>query len=534
MPLLDVSHVYKSFAGTPVLRDVSFHVDAGEIVCLLGPSGCGKTTVLRIVAGLETPDAGALTFDGRDLTSIPVHERGFGLMFQDFALFPHKNVWENVIFGLRMRGLSSEQIRQQAREALALVGLAGFERRDVNELSGGEKQRVALARSLAPRPRLLMLDEPLGSLDRALREDLMNELRRILKSAGLTSIYVTHDQQEAFAVADRIILINAGRVEQIGAPQDVYRHPASEWVARFLGLSNILRGEVQFDGTIRTPIGLLRLDGIRPASDQVTVLIRPDAAETKDEGAVTTDEVSPIEGVLMEQSFRGGHIRAVVRVNGVDLAFEFAASLRLPEAGAPIRFTLNPDSISILAADVQPPASNLQPFGSAQGKPPTSNLQPITVRKLNLSGEQTWSYSGVVLERGASHVRLEARFNRETTDLGYALFETGDRFVEWFFADCWYNIFEVHSARDDRLKGWYCNVTRPATIGDGVVSAVDLALDVWIGADGSTHVLDEDEFAALDLPDAERRAALAALDELKVMARDRRPPFDGSQRIENG
>ncbi len=525
MPLLEVSYVFKSFAGTPVLANVSFHADAGEIVCLLGPSGCGKTTVLRIVAGLETPDAGALTFDGRDLTSVPVHERGFGLMFQDFALFPHKNVWDNVIFGLRMQGLSSEQIRQQAQEALALVGLAGFERRDVNELSGGEKQRVALARSLAPRPRLLMLDEPLGSLDRALREDLMNELRRILKSAGLTSIYVTHDQQEAFAVADRIILMNAGRVEQIGAPQTVYRQPASEWAARFLGLTNLLPGEVSADGAVRTPIGSLRISANAPAGRRVTVLIRPEAASLEDDGQIV--------GTLAERSFRGGQTRAVVRVNETALTFEFSAGTDLPEVGAPIRFALNPDSVSILATDIEPPTSNFHPPPSTL-QPPPSTPRPITVRKLDLSGEQTWSYSGVMLERGASHVRLEARFNRETMDLGYAVFETGDRFVEWFFGDRWYNIFEIHSARDDRIKGWYCNVTRPAAIGDGVVSAVDLALDVWIDADGSIRVLDEDEFAALDLPDAERRAALAALDEIQRMARDRRPPFDGSQRIENG
>ena len=162
------------------------------------------------------------------------------------------------------------------------------------------------------------------------------------------------------------------------------------------------------------------------------------------------------------------------------------------------------------------------------------SLQPVTVRKLNLKGEQTWSYLGVVLDRGPAHVRLEARFNRETMDLGYAIFETGDRFVEWFFADRWYNIFEVHSARDDRIKGWYCNVTKPAAIEDSVISAIDLALDVWVEPDGSILVLDEDEFAALDLVEADRLSALAALDELKAMARDRRRPFDGSGKLGNG
>jgi len=153
--------------------------------------------------------------------------------------------------------------------------------------------------------------------------------------------------------------------------------------------------------------------------------------------------------------------------------------------------------------------------------------RPITVRKLNLDGEETWSYMGVVLERGPNFVHLEARFNRETMDLGYAIFEKGDRFVEWFFADRWYNVFEVHSAHDDRIKGWYCNVTKPATITDEIVSAIDLALDVWIGTDGSVAVLDEDEFEALELDDSDQRAALAALDEIKSLARDRHKPFDG-------
>lgn len=347
MPILQASHVDKSFAGKPVLRDASFEVESGEIVCLLGPSGCGKTTLLRIIAGLESPDAGRLTFDGRDLAGIPIHRRGFGLMFQDFALFPHKDVWHNVSFGLKMQGLPAEQIERQVHEVMTLVGLAGFERRDVNALSGGEKQRVALARSLAPKPRLLMLDEPLGSLDRKLREELMNELRRILKAAGLTSIYVTHDQQEAFAVADRVVLMNAGRIEQVGAPQTVYQRPASEWAARFLGLTNLLRGEIGPGGLIETSIGPLHIEGARPAARSFTVLIHPNAANL----IMPSEDRRPnqVEGVLIEQSFRGGHTRAVVRVGAIDLAFEFNATISLPAPGRSIRLALDPTSISLLA-----------------------------------------------------------------------------------------------------------------------------------------------------------------------------------------
>src|SRR5574341_785110 len=224
MSLLEIRDVSKTFADTRALHGVSFGVDEGEIICLLGPSGCGKTTLLRIIAGLETPNDGQVLFRGQDLGPVPPHRRDFGLMFQDYALFPHRNVFDNVAFGLRMRKDAlketdlTQKIEEQVREALALVGLQGFERRSVNQLSGGEAQRVALARSLAPHPRLLMLDEPLGSLDRALRERLMNELRDILKGGGVTTLYVTHDQAEAFAIADRAVLMNAGRVEHVGSP----------------------------------------------------------------------------------------------------------------------------------------------------------------------------------------------------------------------------------------------------------------------------------------------------------------------------
>ena len=349
MSLLAVSHIYKSFDGAPLLRDVSFDIAPSEIVCLLGPSGCGKTTLLRIISGLEQADSGQVLVEGQNIAGTPVHQRGFGLMFQDLALFPHKDVHDNVAFGLWMANLAPQAIDSRVREALELVGLAGFGQRDVNQLSGGEQQRVALARSLAPRPRLLMLDEPLSSLDRTLRERLMNELRDILTRVGQTAIYVTHDQQEAFALADRVVILNAGRVAQIGAPQEVYRHPADAFVARFLGLTNLVKGQrsgAQTTGErqrVETTLGTLSFAEDMCHGDEVTVLIRPDAA-------ALTGEENPVDGILEERSFRGGHTRIVVCVNEIPLEFEMDSALSLPSVGTVIRLWLRPSAITCLPA----------------------------------------------------------------------------------------------------------------------------------------------------------------------------------------
>ncbi len=353
MALLEIVAVSKSFAGTPVLRDVSFAVAEGEVVCLLGPSGCGKTTLLRIIAGLETPDSGSVTFDGHPLDRVPAHRRGFGLMFQDYALFPHKDVAANVAFGLRMQGLTRPQIEGRVAEMLALVGLTGYERRRVYDLSGGEQQRVALARSLAPGPRLLMLDEPLGSLDRALREELMNELRAILKNVGVTALYVTHDQQEAFALSDRVIVMGQGRIVQQGPPQAVYRCPASVGVARFLGLTNLLAGQVVAADPprVETALGCLALPEAEEvaAGQEVTVLIRPEAARL---AADCPDDAGiRVEGTVRECSFRGSHHRLVIRHQaGLDLTFELAADVAgPPRPGEAVALLLRPEAISLVA-----------------------------------------------------------------------------------------------------------------------------------------------------------------------------------------
>jgi len=306
--LLSIQDISKRFGDKLALADVSFDVAEGEIFCLLGPSGCGKTTLLRIVAGLETPDAGRLLLEGQDIAPVPPHRRDFGLMFQDFALFPHKNVFDNVVFGLRMRQEEGQgtAIRERVGEVLALVGLQGFEQRSVNQLSGGEAQRVALARSLAPRPRLLMLDEPLGSLDRALRERLMTELRDILKGVGVTALYVTHDQAEAFAIADRAVVMNAGRVEQIGPPESIYRCPATPFVAHFLGLTNLAGGRVIDPGRVASAWGDIATGtGDYGPGDPVSVLIRPEAASLEADAASPRPGTAFVAGWLRFPSGEG-------------------------------------------------------------------------------------------------------------------------------------------------------------------------------------------------------------------------------------
>jgi spermidine/putrescine transport system ATP-binding protein len=242
--MLAVHHIHKNYGGRPLLIDISFQLGEGATICLLGASGSGKSTLLRIIAGLETPDSGFVSFNGIDLTTIPAHLRDFGLVFQDYALFPHLNLYDNVAFGLKMRRLPQIEINQRVVNALKTVNLEGFEKRRVTELSGGEQQRVALARALATRPRLLMFDEPLGALDRTLREDLLNELRMILHHTKIPAIYVTHDQEEAFAIADRVLILHDGEIVCEGTPVGVWSNPGSAFVAGFLGLGNILQGRI--------------------------------------------------------------------------------------------------------------------------------------------------------------------------------------------------------------------------------------------------------------------------------------------------
>ena len=306
--MLEVRNLFKSYDGKPLLKDISFQVGVGKTVCLLGASGSGKSTLLKIVAGLESPDSGSVLFDGHDLANTPPHLRDFGLVFQDYALFPHLDVYDNVAFGLKMRRMNQDEIAQRVANSLEMVNLTEFEKRQVTDLSGGEQQRIALARALAPRPRLLMFDEPLGALDRTLREDLLNELRKILHQTQIPAIYVTHDQEEAFAIADRLLILHDGIIVREGHPADVWSNPGSAFVARFLGLGNVMEGKAIGNKKVETAFGTFRIDCVHThqKGDKVHVLVRPLTRVERSEplGEGRRNAVNLIQGIVTDILFQ--------------------------------------------------------------------------------------------------------------------------------------------------------------------------------------------------------------------------------------
>jgi iron(III) transport system ATP-binding protein len=309
---LRVERVWKTFGAFVALRDITFDVGQGEFVCLLGPSGCGKTTLLRIIMGLEAQTRGRILKEGRDISGRPPAERDFGIVFQSYALFPNLTVFDNIAYGLHSRRMSRAQIRARVEELLVLVGLAGERAKYPAQLSGGQQQRVALARALAPSPSLLLLDEPLSALDARLRVRLRHEVRNLQRRLGVTTILVTHDQEEALTMADRIVVMNQGAIEQIGTPMEVYQHPATGFVADFVGEMNFLRGVLLAPDRVRvgpTELTCTPADGL-PAGAPVRVCFRPEDVDVR---GARADAPNTLQAEIVALDFLGSFYRATLR-----------------------------------------------------------------------------------------------------------------------------------------------------------------------------------------------------------------------------
>jgi putative spermidine/putrescine transport system ATP-binding protein len=319
---LRLDNITKSFAGTSVVKGVNLDFNKGEFITLLGPSGCGKTTILRMVAGFERPSSGTILVEGKDISPLPPNQRKIGMVFQAYALFPNMNVEDNVGFGLKIAGMPAEQRRARVEEMLKLIGLSGYGKRFPFEMSGGQQQRVALARALAPKPRMLLLDEPLSALDAKIRVSLRQEIRSIQRELGITTIFVTHDQEEALSISDRIVVLSAGNVEQFGTPFEVYNKPATKFVASFVGQLNTLKGKVADPAKKTVAIdGQLVTIPALPASAQsgqdIALTMRPEAVSLANGHA--RDIV--LDGTVAEVNFLGSVIRLKVKLgeNAIEL-----------------------------------------------------------------------------------------------------------------------------------------------------------------------------------------------------------------------
>jgi ABC-type Fe3+/spermidine/putrescine transport system ATPase subunit len=318
----------KSFDGvTRAVDGVDLAIAAGEFFALLGPSGCGKTTTLRMIAGFEAPDEGRIHVGGADVTGVPVHRRNMGMIFQSYALFPHRSVAENVAFGLRMRGLPRRAIADAVARALKQVALAGYEDRRPAQLSGGEQQRVALARAIVVRPPVLLCDEPLGALDRKLRQSMQFELKQLQKELGVTLIFVTHDQEEAMAMADRIAVMNAGRIEQAGTPADVYGRPRTRFVADFIGEINLFAGEWR-DGAFLLPSGRALPASGTGRAGPATIAVRPERMRFVAPGEAV------LAGSIESANYLGGHVLYRVVADGARLLVRETGSAARPVGAA--------------------------------------------------------------------------------------------------------------------------------------------------------------------------------------------------------
>ena len=342
---LELANLGKVFGSTRAVHELNLHVDRGEILSILGPSGCGKTTTLRMIAGLETPTSGSILSNGRDITTLPARARNMGMVFQNYALFPHLDVFENIAFGLKTRRLDTATIQQRVAKALSNVRMEGYERRPVHQLSGGQQQRIALARALAIEPEVLLLDEPLSNLDPSLREELRDQIRSIIRELNVTTVFVTHDQQEALALADRVAIMETGVCRQVGKPEDVYNRPADAFVAHFLGKANLLPGKL-------VGLGEDAVVMVRPEN----VMIRPSPAASR--RPLPLGEVgarsAPGEGrsfdvMVVKATFEGALVHYLLDLNGIFLtAQEFHHGQQSLKPGDSVFISIPADRYHVL------------------------------------------------------------------------------------------------------------------------------------------------------------------------------------------
>jgi putative spermidine/putrescine transport system ATP-binding protein len=353
MSVLTIHSVNKSFGSNRVVTNFDLSMENKEFISLLGPSGCGKTTVLRMVAGFETPSTGSIAIDGQDITTLRPNQRKIGMMFQSYALFPNLTAAGNVAFGLKVAGMSREEANKRVDEMLSMVGLSGFGGRYPFQLSGGQQQRVALARAIAPRPKVLLLDEPLSALDAKIRVSLRSEIRAIQQELGITTLFVTHDQEEAMVMSDRVVVMNGGRADQVGTPDEIYNRPATRFVAEFIGALNLVKGRLldPISGEIETKAGTVKLSRpIKGSSGQnVSLAIRPEMLRLLHAGE-TGDGVT-FSGKLVGREFLGAIIRIRVQIadeQSLIIDCFNRDSGTIPQSGQDIMMTVRPEEVVLL------------------------------------------------------------------------------------------------------------------------------------------------------------------------------------------
>jgi len=338
--LIRLRDLTMEFDGERILDAINLYINDQEFLTLLGPSGCGKTTTLRIIGGFLTPTSGTVTFDGQVINDVPPYKRQINTVFQRYALFPHLDVYDNVAFGLRISKLPKEEIDQRVREMLEIVSLKGYENRRVNALSGGQQQRVAIARALVNRPKVLLLDEPLGALDLRLRKDMQNELKRIQQAMGITFIYVTHDQEEALSMSDTVVVMDKGRIQQIGKPEDIYNEPKNAFVADFIGESNILDGVMLADYKVKFFGRTFKcLDAGFEPNEPVDVVIRPEDID------FVPPEEGHLTGTVTSVTFKGLNYDIIVDFKGFKWLIQTTDH---QPVGATVGIRLNPEDIHIM------------------------------------------------------------------------------------------------------------------------------------------------------------------------------------------